>query len=65
MDLRVDIQLNGDRRVQGVLKGYDPFLNITLDEAEEIKGENERRKLGTLVIRGNTIKCWENLDKMR
>jgi small nuclear ribonucleoprotein G len=36
MDLQVDLHLNGDRRVTGILKGYDPFMNIVLDEAWSI-----------------------------
>ena len=50
MDLRVDLRLNANRHVAGVLKGYDQFLNIVLDNAIEIKeskggagGANKRR----------------------
>lgn len=57
--------MNADRRVVGVLKGYDPFMNIVLDEAFWVKSKNEQQKLGTIVIRGNAIKFWENLDKAR
>ena len=60
MDLRVDLRLNGDRRVAGILKGYDQFLNVVLDEAIEIastkkQGEGEQRQLGTIVIRGQAV----------
>ena len=65
MDLQVDIHLNGERRVQGILKGYDPFMNIVLDEAWQIISKTEKRKLGTVIIRGNSIKFWENLDRMK
>ena len=41
MYLYVDLHLNGDRRVQGILKGYDPFMNIVLDEAYHIKSKDE------------------------
>jgi small nuclear ribonucleoprotein G len=41
MDLRVDLRLNANRHVAGVLKGYDQFLNIVLDNAIEIiEGKN-------------------------
>lgn len=36
MDLRVDLRLNGERRIAGKLKGYDQFMNIVLDEAIEL-----------------------------
>ncbi|RUS14287.1 small nuclear ribonucleo protein G, partial [Endogone sp. FLAS-F59071] len=35
MDKRLFIQLNGARKVTGVLRGYDPFMNIVLDETVE------------------------------
>ena len=72
MDLRVDLRLNGERRIAGILKGYDQFMNIVLDEAIEItqrkdvnnKTEDIKRQLGTLVIRGSSIVLWENIDKV-
>ena len=57
--------MNADRRVVGILKGYDLFMNIVLDEAFLVKSKNEQQKLGTIVIRDNSIKFWENLDKVR
>ena len=36
MDLRVDLRLNADRRIAGIMKGYDQYMNIVLDEAIEI-----------------------------
>eukprot|EP00347_Sterkiella_histriomuscorum_P003689 403363323 len=64
MDLRVDLRLNANRHVAGVLKGYDQFLNIVLDNAIEIINKDEKRELGTIVIRGNSVVMWENLDKV-
>ena len=36
MDLRVDLRINADRRIAGIMKGYDQYMNIVLDEAIEI-----------------------------
>ena len=36
MDLRVDLRICGDRRIAGIMKGYDQYMNIVLDEAHEI-----------------------------
>ena len=36
MDLRVDLRMNGDRRIAGIMKGYDQYMNVVLDEAIEI-----------------------------
>lgn len=69
MDLRVDLRLNGERRIVGIMKGYDQFMNVVLDEAIEIKQQQskevEKRTLGTIVIRGQSIVHWENIDKVQ
>ncbi|CTQ40989.1 small nuclear ribonucleoprotein G [Babesia microti strain RI] len=62
MEKRLDIYLNGHRHIVGVLRGYDTFMNIVLDNALKIGDEKE--ELGTVVLRGNSIVCWECLDKV-
>lgn len=52
LDKRLFVQLNGSRKVIGVLRGYDVFLNIVLDEAVEEKDGGEKVKLGMVV-------CWQ------
>ncbi|MCD6487693.1 MAG: RNA-binding protein [Desulfurococcales archaeon] len=49
------IRLKGNREVRGKLKSYDQHLNIVLDDAEEIREDGGTRKLGTIVIRGDTV----------
>jgi small nuclear ribonucleoprotein G len=49
MDKRLLIQLNGTRKVTGVLRGYDPFMNIVLDEAVEEVSSSERHNIGMIV----------------
>ena len=67
MDKRLFVQLNGSRKVVGVLRGYDVsfhsiywfnvqvFLNVVLDEAYEEKTSGQRIPMGTVVIRGNSV----------
>ena len=43
------VQLNGSRKVVGVLRGYDPFMNLVLDEAVEVVSATERSSLGMIV----------------
>lgn len=31
LDKRIDIRLNANRHVAGVLKGFDDFMNLVLD----------------------------------
>ena len=59
------MHINANRKVVGVLKGYDPFMNVVLDEAFHMKSATEKEMLGAIVIRGNSIKFWENLDKQQ
>ncbi|KAM3419616.1 hypothetical protein BST61_g2954 [Cercospora zeina] len=42
LDKRVEVQLNGSRKVMGTLRGYDVFLNIVLDEATESKANGDK-----------------------
>lgn len=59
MDKKLFVQLNGSRQIIGVLRGYDVFLNIVLDEAVEQKANGEHVKVGTVVIRGNSVVLME------
>ncbi|KAL1583816.1 hypothetical protein WHR41_07181 [Cladosporium halotolerans] len=64
LDKRVEVQLNGSRKVMGTLRGYDVFLNIVLDEATESKPSGEKTRLGMCVIRGNSVVMLEALDRI-
>lgn len=38
-DKQVHVRLTGGRQVRGLLKGWDPLLNLVLDEAvEDLRG---------------------------
>lgn len=48
MDKRLAIQVNCNRKISGVLRGFDAFMNIVLDESvEECKTGN--MPIGTIV----------------
>jgi small nuclear ribonucleoprotein len=49
----VDLK-NGSSYV-GKLKAFDIHINVVLEEAEEHKNGEVKRKLGTVFIRGDTI----------
>ncbi len=49
------IKLKGNHSVRGKLRSYDQHLNIVLDDAEEVRDDGTTRKLGTIVIRGDTV----------
>ncbi|KFY13685.1 hypothetical protein V491_06313 [Pseudogymnoascus sp. VKM F-3775] len=64
LDKRLFVQLNGSRKVIGVLRGYDVFLNIVLDDAVEEKDGGEKVRIGMVVIRGNSVVMLEALERI-
>lgn len=49
MDRRLFIHIQGGRQVSGVLRGYDMFLNLVVDQAYEELGGGERKPAGMVV----------------
>lgn len=46
--------LKDGRVMEGRLVGYDQYMNLVLEDAQE-KTESGERKLGTIVLRGNNL----------
>mmetsp|Transcript_29310 Transcript_29310/g.24202 ORF Transcript_29310/g.24202 Transcript_29310/m.24202 type:complete len:88 (+) Transcript_29310:32-295(+) len=65
MEKRIDVKLNANRHVVGVVRGYDQFMNLVLDNAVELVSRTEKREIGMVVIRGNSILMWECLDRVK
>ena len=63
VDKRIRIQLNANRKVSGVLRGYDAFMNLVLDEAIE-ESAATKPDIGMVVIRGNSIQMVEALERL-
>ncbi|RKP16810.1 like-Sm ribonucleo protein, partial [Rozella allomycis CSF55] len=64
LDKRLLLEVNGKRRVKGVLRGFDPFMNLVLDEAVEEVSNTETNTLGMVVLRGNSVVLMEALEKI-
>ncbi|KAI1278008.1 Small nuclear ribonucleoprotein G [Halotydeus destructor] len=64
MDKRLSLRLNGQRVVTGVLRGFDPFMNLVVDEAFEETKKGEKEPLGMVVIRGNNVVLLESLERI-
>jgi len=64
MEKRLFVQLNGNRKVIGILRGYDVFMNLVLDDAVEEKAGGEKARLGMVVIRGNSVVMLEALERI-
>jgi small nuclear ribonucleoprotein len=54
LNSNVSLLLKDGRVVKGKLVGYDPYMNIVIDDAQESDGENLKR-LGKIVLRGNGV----------
>jgi len=65
MDKRLFIQVQGGRKVSGILRGYDIFLNIVLDEATEETNPAQKNQIGQVIIRGNSVLSMESLEATR
>ncbi|MCS7368288.1 MAG: LSm family protein [archaeon GBS-70-058] len=50
----VYVKLKGEKVIRGLLKSFDQHLNLVLENAEEVEGNNTKT-LGTLIIRGDNI----------
>ena len=62
MDKRLAVRLNASRNVVGVLRGFDQFMNIVLDEAVELLVGKEKHDIGMVVCIGDVyvqINLWE------
>jgi len=61
MDKKISVKMNGNRQVTGVLRGYDTFANICLDNTIDEKGKVE---LGMVMVRGNSIVTIQALEAL-
>jgi small nuclear ribonucleoprotein len=52
---KVIVKLKNGEEVTGVLRALDLHLNLWVDEAEIQKNGENKVKLGTLLVRGDTI----------
>jgi small nuclear ribonucleoprotein len=51
---QLTLLLKDGRLIEGKLSGYDEYMNMVLEDVEEIANDNKRR-LGTIILRGNNV----------
>jgi len=51
---KIYVQVLPSRRISGILRGFDQFLNLVLENGYLIE-ETRKTFLGTVLIRGNMI----------
>ncbi len=64
MNKKLLLQLNGDRKLVGILRGYDAFLNVVLDNPIQVFDDGEVQIGPQTVVRGNSIISIEPLDSL-
>lgn len=50
MDKKMNLKLNGGRTVTGILRGFDPFMNVVIDDTVEECKDGSRNNIGMVVI---------------
>ena len=64
MEKRVSVKIERGRHVTGILRGFDPYMNVVLEDAIEEISNTERNSIGMVVVRGNSIVMIEALEKI-
>ena len=64
MEKKVCLKLNGGRQISGILRGFDPFMNLVVDESVEETKAGDRNTIGMVVVRGNSIILLEALERI-
>ena len=49
------VKLKNGMEIRGTLEAYDPHLNLSMKDAEELAEGEVKKKLGNLLVRGDTI----------
>lgn len=49
------IRLKGNVEVRGTLASFDVHMNLVLENAEELQDGQVKRKIGTVLLRGDTV----------
>lgn len=63
LDKKLTLTLNGARKVSGILRGFDPFMNLVLDEATE-ETKDSKAPLGMIVVRGNAVYLLDSEERI-
>ena len=54
LNKRLSLLLKDGRILEGVLIGYDEYMNLVLDNTQETKDEVVK-KMGKVILRGNNV----------
>lgn len=55
-----------DMRIEGRIIGFDEYMNLVLDEAEEVSVKRKTRKpLGRILLKGDTITLMQTVGRQQ
>ena len=49
------IKLKGGTELRGIMSAYDVHMNLVLQDAEQLENGEVKRKLGTMLVRGDSV----------
>jgi small nuclear ribonucleoprotein len=60
LNKKVILKVRGQREIRGILRSYDPHLNLYLEDAEMIYPPKEEKEavtesLGNIILRGDNV----------
>ncbi len=50
----IQLKIRDNKTIRGILQNFDIYMNLTLEDTEDISG-TEVVKLGKILLRGNNI----------
>ncbi|XP_059031239.1 small nuclear ribonucleoprotein G-like [Mustela lutreola] len=50
MDKKLSMKLNGDKHVQGILREFNPFMNLVIDECVDMTTSGQQNNIRMVVI---------------
>ena len=61
--IQVWLYENVNLRIEGIIIGFDEYMNLVLDDAEEVHLKTEKRKqLGRVMMKGDNITLLQALQ---
>ncbi len=55
LNKNVLVRMKGNLEVRGQLSSFDVHMNLVLENAEELENGEVKRKVGSVLLRGDTV----------
>ncbi|XP_036129060.1 small nuclear ribonucleoprotein G-like [Molossus molossus] len=64
VDKKLSLKLNGGRHIQGILQGFESFMNPVTDECVKMATNGQQNNIEMVVIPGNSIIMLEAFERV-